>query len=75
MSTQGKGASIKYVRRFSGFFDPLPPLVRFSRNLSVLSSGLIRLLRKRQYFDEKRVGFGSNHPKSGLIIEQNWFNR
>ena len=30
-----KGASIKYVRRFSGFFDPLPPLVRFSRNLSV----------------------------------------
>ena len=31
-----KGASIKYVRRFSGFFDPLPPLVRFSRNLSVL---------------------------------------
>ena len=23
-----KGASIKYVRRFFGFFDPLPPLVR-----------------------------------------------
>ena len=32
-----KGASIKYVRRFSGILDPLPPLVRFSRNLSVLS--------------------------------------
>ena len=32
-----KGASIKYVRRFFGFFTPSPPLVRFSRNLSVLS--------------------------------------
>ena len=27
----------KYVRRFSGFFNPLPPLVHFSHNVSVLS--------------------------------------
>ena len=34
---RGKGASIKYVRKIFGILDPLPPLVRFSRNLSVLS--------------------------------------
>ena len=32
-----KGASIKYVRKIFGILDPLPPIVRFSRNLSVLS--------------------------------------
>ena len=25
---------------------------------------------KCQYYGEKRVGFGSNHPKLGFIIEQ-----
>ena len=49
------------------------PLARCA--LRAGSSRPIWLWRKRQYFDEKRVGFGSNHPKSGLIIEQNWFNR
>ena len=28
-----------------------------------------------QYYGEKRVGFGSNHPKLGFIIEQKWYNR
>ena len=28
-----------------------------------------------QYYGEKRVGFGSNHPKLGFIIEQKWYIR
>ena len=28
-----------------------------------------------QYYGEKQVGFGSNHPKSGFIIEQKWYDR
>ena len=33
-----KGPSIKYVRRFSGFLDPLPPLVRILVRLVRLNS-------------------------------------
>ena len=32
-----KGVSIYYIRKIFGFLDPLPPLIRISRNLSVLS--------------------------------------
>ena len=28
-----------------------------------------------QYYGEELVGFGSNHPNLGFIMEQNWFNR
>ena len=30
---------------------------------------------RRQYYGEKQVGFGSNHPKTGFIIELKWYDR
>ena len=35
------GASIYYVRKIFGILDPLPPLIRISRNLSVLPFAIL----------------------------------
>ena len=37
----GKGASIYYIRKIFGILDPLPPLIRISRNLSVLPFAIL----------------------------------
>ena len=64
------------------------PFVESAPDKAIVTSGALPLrseqrplalwaesAERRQYYGEKQVGFGSNHPKSGFIIEQKWYDR